>query len=117
MPSWPARRSSPRMASDRPTTPCLVAEYVAPPGAPYRPACEAMFTIAPRLRGIIRRSADFVPQITPWRLMSTIRWAVASSSSQKRPSCMIPALLTRTSTRAELLLGLVEEPLDRRPCR
>ena len=42
-------------------------------------------------------------------LMSTIRRAVRSSSSMKRPICMIPALLTSTSTGPELLLGGVEE--------
>ena len=39
-----------------------------------------------------------MPWITPWRLMSTIRTAVASSSSMKRPSGMMPALLTSTSS-------------------
>ena len=63
----------------------------------------------PRLRGIIRSSASFMPRITPCRLMSIIRRAVRSSSSMKRPICMIPALLTSTSIGPELLLGAVEE--------
>ncbi len=52
----------------------------------------------PRSRGIMRSSASFMPRITPWRLMSTIRRAVRSSSSMKRPTCMIPALFTSTSS-------------------
>ena len=90
--------SSPRTASVRPMTACLVAEYVAPPGAPYLPACEAMLTTWPRLRAIMRGSAIFMPWMTPWRLMSTMRTAVASSSSMKRPTGMMPALLTSTSS-------------------
>ncbi len=50
-----------------------------------------------------------MPRITPWRLMSIMRRAVTSSSSTKRPSGMIPALLTTTSSGPELLLGVVQE--------
>ena len=44
--------------------------------------------------------------------MSTIRWVVASSSSTNGPSCMIPALLTRTSTGPSGGLGVVDEAVE-----
>src|SRR3954471_13987556 len=39
--STPEPRSSCRTASDNPTTPCLVAEYVTAPGNPATPAADA----------------------------------------------------------------------------
>ena len=62
------------------------------------PAVEAMLTTWPRPRESIRGTISLTPNITPLTLMSIIRWVVASSSSQiVWPTCMIPALLTRTS--------------------
>ena len=54
--------------------------------------------MCPRPRGTIRSRPSFIPRITPWMLMSTIRRAVRSSSSMNLPICMIPALLISTST-------------------
>src|SRR6476619_2018815 len=47
----PLPRSSPRSDSLSPTTACLVAEYVAPPGDAILPATEPRLTIWPRPRG------------------------------------------------------------------
>ena len=63
----------------------------------------------PRSRGIMRSSASFVPRITPWMLMSTMRRAVRSSSSMKRPDLHDPGVVDQHVERAELLLGAVEE--------
>src|SRR4051794_4522718 len=57
-----------------------------------------MLTRWPVLRCTKRGSASFIPNITPWTLMSTCRRVVLSSSSRNSPSCMIPALLTSTSS-------------------
>src|SRR2546423_73630 len=43
-------------------------------------------------------SASFMPLMTPWRLTSSVRRVVASSSSRKRPTGMIPALFTSTAS-------------------
>ncbi len=95
--SMPTSAFSMRTDSVRPTTACLVATYVAPPGTGVLPAEDATFTMWPVRRGRIVARAIFVPRITPWRLMSTWRIAQRSSSSWKFPTCMIPALLTRMS--------------------
>ena len=91
-------RTSARIASLSPTTACLVAQYVAPPGKPPFPATEAMLTRWPRLRGRKRSSASLEPRMTPLRLMSIIRAAVASVSATNGPIGMIPALLISTSS-------------------
>src|SRR3954467_12546849 len=96
--SMPSSPCSARIASDRPTTPNLVAEYVAPPGVPYLPADEATFTRWPCPRAWKRETASFEPRTTPRRLMSTCRAAVSSVSPRKGPMAMIPALFTRTSS-------------------
>src|SRR5258707_1093304 len=49
----PLPRTSPRSDSLRPTTACLVAEYVAPPGEAILPPIEATLTMRPRGRGHI----------------------------------------------------------------
>ena len=53
--------------------------------------------MCPVPRGFIRRMASLVPWMTAWRLISSSRIAVASSSSSNGPIGMIPALLTSTS--------------------
>ena len=73
------------------------------------PALEATLTMWPVPRGLKRRIASFVPRITPWRLISISRIAVASSSSSWAPTVMIPALLTRMSTGPSRPSTVVEE--------
>ncbi len=94
----PEPRSSARIASVRPTTACLVAQYVAPPGNPPLPAIEASWTMCPRPRGRNRCSASFEPMMTPMTLTSTSLLVAGSASSTNGPTGMIPALLTSTSS-------------------
>jgi len=70
---------------------------VAIPGAEILPACEAMLTMWPLLRGIIRAIASWVPWMTPIRLISIWRRNESSGSSTNGVTGMIPALLISTS--------------------
>src|SRR4051794_13233969 len=96
--STPDPRYSSRSDSVSPTTPCLVAEYVALPGSGTRPTPEATFTRWPDRLGSIRAKASFEPIVVPKRFTSISRLVTSSGSSWKGPIQSMPALLTITAS-------------------
>src|SRR5713226_9451479 len=97
----PLRAVSRTTALVSPITPCLLAQYVAAPAEPIRPATEAMLTMAPPPPCLsICLISYFRQSQTPLRLMSIVRSQFSSDCSAidiQLPS--IPALLKAISKR------------------
>ena len=105
----PLPRYSIRSDSVRPTTPCLVAAYVALPGSGKRPTPEAMLTRCPPWRGSIRWSASLDPRAVPYRLTSISRRVTSSGSSVERADPFHARVVDHHAQRAAAPLGRVEE--------
>lgn len=91
----PCGGNSSRSAADSPTTPNLVAQYVATPGKPAMPAIDAILIRVPPPRAMKRPAAGLPPRITPRKSISIILPSVAADSARNAPVSMTPALLTK----------------------